>query len=130
MSLAALEPVFTTGRQCRQVQLAQQAVLSGLVNPLCTSANQLLRAFYCAGTDTIDAKNVSFVKMHLPFANITGLNYSACDSTITADEFADGHFAITVFFGMTENTVFPYGFNNSVVAPANSAKFSIDAKHW
>jgi hypothetical protein len=71
--------------------------------------------------------------MTVPFANLTALTYngSSCASPVVSEaDFAAGYLAIKVYFGFTSDVIFPYGYNNTVVAPANSTKFSIEAKGW
>lgn len=71
--------------------------------------------------------------MMLPFANLTTLEYngSNCASpVVSADDFAAGYLAIKVQFGFSNDVIFPYGVNNTVVALAKSTKFSIEAKGW
>jgi hypothetical protein len=71
--------------------------------------------------------------MTLPFANLSALEYngSNCASPVVSkDEFAAGYLAVKVYFGFSSDVIFPYGANNTVVALANSTKFSIEAKGW
>lgn len=79
-----------------------------------------------------DSTNVTFIKMHLPL-NSTGVQYkpSGCASpTVTQQDFNSGYLDIFTFFGFTNDTVFAYGYNNTLVAPANTVKFSIQALNW
>jgi hypothetical protein len=89
----------------------------------------------CAATgfETVNNTNVTYVLMSLPFANLTTFNYngSNCASpAVSEEDFAAGYLAIKVFFGFSSDVIFPYGANNTVVALANSTKFSIEAKGW
>lgn len=55
--------------------------------------------------------------MSLPFANITGFkrNTSACAPSVSQQDFEAGYIKIKVYFGFSEDLVFPFGFNNTVV---------------
>uniref|UniRef100_A0A383VAQ8 Uncharacterized protein n=1 Tax=Tetradesmus obliquus TaxID=3088 RepID=A0A383VAQ8_TETOB len=92
-----------------------------------------VKPVYTTGYETVNNTNVTYVLMKLPFANLTTLEYngSNCASpVVSADEFAAGYLAIKVQFGFSNDVIFPYGVNNTVVALANSTKFSIEAKGW
>jgi hypothetical protein len=86
-----------------------------------------------AGFETVNNTNITYVLMTLPFANITTLKYNGSNyasPVVSEADFADGYLAIKVFFGFSNDVIFPYGANNTLVAPANSTKFSIEAKGW
>jgi hypothetical protein len=71
--------------------------------------------------------------MTLPFANLSALDYNSsnCETPVVSeDDFAVGYLAVKVYFGFSSDVIFPHGANNTVVAPANSTNFSIEAKGW
>jgi hypothetical protein len=85
------------------------------------------------GFETVNSANVTYVLMTLPFTNLTALQYngSNCASPVVSEaDYAAGYLAVKVYFGFSSDVIFPYGANNTVVAPANTTKFSIEAKGW
>lgn len=77
-------------------------------------------------------QNVTYVKLRLPL-NETGLQYqtTGCAApTVTQEEFNSGYVEVTALFGYTNDTIFDYGLNNTVVAAANTIKFNFQATNW
>lgn len=79
-----------------------------------------------------DATNVTYVKMHLPL-NSTNLQHhpAGCENPVVSEAaFEEGYIDILAYFGFENDTLFNYGYNNTLFAPANTFKFSIEALNW